>query len=135
MKRMFRRTAFVLGWLSCGFVIGAVWPGFPYGYSRSEALAWLMTSGSHPTRYASNYSERAFARIQRGMSRDDVRNLAGQPLEKSTTMRGVETWSYSLPASNSGNFHARFVEFASDGMVCLIVRGFFSEECDYCWLD
>ena len=78
------------------------------GISEGYCVVWPSIG----TRFASEFSERGFTRVQRGMSREQVRTLLGYPLSISSVrpapsgmpewQRGDETWQYSQDSSAMG---------------------------------
>jgi hypothetical protein len=102
------------------------WPAVRQGYGVSDTLACVVTTGRHATRYAAGYAENAFAQIRPGMTREEVLGRLGQPLERVgyPSSRPEFEWRYSQPASRSGHFHLRAVEFGPDGKVSAVLRRF-----------
>jgi hypothetical protein len=129
MRRLFKELLFVTGSLSCGLVIGATWPGWPYGYSFSETLARIVTAGTQETRFAPRYSETTFNRIELGMNQEEVLNGLGSPLK--TNYSGY--WEYSEPLNirKSDAYHVREISFEPTGNVRHKLKVFYAgEDCE-----
>jgi hypothetical protein len=62
-------------------------------FSRSEFYCYLWPTID--TQFAIQYSEKAFQKIEPGMTKDDVRKLLGEPIDKVIKKNGMEMWSYS----------------------------------------
>ncbi|WP_164011681.1 outer membrane protein assembly factor BamE domain-containing protein [Pyxidicoccus trucidator] len=68
------------------------------------------------TTFAAGYSEEAFAKVEAGMSREEVTKLLGQPLGIVTWDNGRETWEYSK-ATHGGGYQQRNIVFSEQGEV------------------
>ena len=74
---------------------------FALGSTGNEGYCWLWPSID--TRYAPDYAERKFQRIESGMTQEQVVGLIGQPLRKQSYLgrdpvrlaRREEEWSYT----------------------------------------
>jgi hypothetical protein len=74
-------------------------PGFFYSNSEAYCFFWPGID----TRYASDYSERSFGRVEVGMTKDQVVELLGAPVRAHGFWRshpaykesGDEVWSYT----------------------------------------
>jgi hypothetical protein len=111
---------------SVGLFAVLVLTAIQYGYGASDTVNCLVTTGQHATKYATGYTDRAFAQIHAGMTRDEVLRVLGEPLERATWSSWPEgDWKYSQPATSSGHFHLRSVRFAPDGMVSDAIRVFY----------
>lgn len=120
-------------WLSAVVAVGCLglgallaWPALRQGYGFSDTLACVLTTGRNATRYATGYSDRAFAEIRPGMTRAEVLGRLGQPLERVgyPSSRPEFEWRYSQAATRSGHFHLRAVQFGPDGKVVTVLRRF-----------
>jgi outer membrane protein assembly factor BamE (lipoprotein component of BamABCDE complex) len=63
-------------------------------YPHSEAYCFF--NPSIDTRYAAGYSEKAFDKIENGMTMEEVRRLLGTPLYEIPNDNGTEEWGYTL---------------------------------------
>lgn len=103
------------------------------GYGASDWSDWIATLGDHPgTRFAPGFSEAQFAQIKVGMTRDEVRKVAGKPLYWIPWTTGLsegtgQDWSYSDSVTNVPNYHVRDVMFDSKGRVVEIWKAFYAE--------
>lgn len=74
------------------------------------------------TEYASGYSDKAFRRLSRGMSSNDVKTLLGEPFRRwdivsrkelfGSQFAENETWVYSR-STHDGSFRIRSVQFCN----------------------
>ena len=111
---------------SVGLFAILVLPAIHYNYGASDTINCLVTTGQHATKYATGYTDRAFAQIHGGMTQDEVLRVLGEPLERATWSSWPEgEWKYSQPATSSGPFHLRSVRFAPDGKVSEAFRVFY----------
>lgn len=101
-------------------VIYAAIIGFPnrHCHSGTDFFYYVLFAGEDKTQFAPNYSEDHFFEIRRGMSKDDVTALLGEPLEKNMIDGGsyVEVWRYTH-APQKTNYWFRLVLFDKDGKV------------------
>jgi len=101
------------------------------GYGVSDWLAWLDCAGEHPpTRYAPGFSETGFSKVQRGMTREEVKWLLGEPLDKRRWPPSGYLWEYSEPGTNIPHFHQRDILFTPDGKVSQRVKRYYNEDCE-----
>jgi hypothetical protein len=111
----------LVAWLSAIILAGAIhfllldgWPG--------TLAAWTL---GHDTEYAPGYSTMGYLRIRTGMTKEQVRSLAGQPLatQHEPSAPNTERWHWTRsPGSN--NYRYRSVEF-TDGRVSKTRAGFY----------
>jgi outer membrane protein assembly factor BamE (lipoprotein component of BamABCDE complex) len=76
------------------------------------SIVWSQRS---QTRYASGFSERAFASLPDGTSSEEVLRLLGPPLQRKEISNGTTVWYYSQGLSK--NFDHRALVFDSGGRV------------------
>lgn len=68
------------------------------------------------TTFSSGFTEKAFAKVEAGMSKEEVKRLLGQPLNVVTWDDGEETWEYSK-AAHGGGYQQRNIVFSEKGDV------------------
>ncbi len=122
-----RRAALAIVIVGILALVGALaWPAVRQGYGFKDTVACMLTTGRNATRYATGYSDAAFAQIRKGMTRDEVLQLLGQPLERVgyPSSHAEMDWKYSQPASRSGHYHLRVVRFGADEKVSAVLRRF-----------
>jgi hypothetical protein len=127
MKWLFRPVTVVVVAILF-FAAVAMFPTIYYGYSVEDSMACLTTIGDRQTAYPEKYSERKFARIRVGMTPDQVTALVGPPLEQSEweiSTNIAAWWRYSRPASKSGHYHYRALQFSTQGAVVKVHRSFY----------
>lgn len=111
-KSVIRLVVLLLVVLFLGF------PFFRYGYSFSDGLECIFTTGQHETQFSAGYSDRAFAQVLPGMTTNEVLHILGEPLNGSSWSKWSEgQWEYSMPASSSGHYHLRTIQFTKEGLV------------------
>src|SRR6266850_1069661 len=81
--------------------------------SVAGAFFSIVWSQRPQTRYASGFSERAFASIPVGTSAEEVLRLLGPPLQRKKMSNGTTVWYYSEGLSK--NFDHRALVFDSGG--------------------
>src|SRR5262245_14258904 len=107
--------------ISVSVVAACLWPHIRYGYDFADTVDCLLTTGGHKTRYAPGYSDFAFNRVRLGMSRSEVLDILGEPLERYAPWQPDFAWRYSVPATNTGHFHLRELRFSPEGLVIDII--------------
>jgi len=101
-------TAFLLGRKRYGWALLALCLIMPaslvlwYQATRVDLVAsWLYPSD---TVYASQFSPRQFRKVFKGMDRQELVKLLGQPLERRVNADRQEYWYYSQPGRHSQNY-------------------------------
>jgi outer membrane protein assembly factor BamE (lipoprotein component of BamABCDE complex) len=80
------------------------------------------------TRFAPGYSHFGFWRVRNGDTKDQVRALIGDPVEKGYRNMTLdpdtaEQWFYAVSPSG-GNHHVRIVVFSPEGRVSDVIGGY-----------
>jgi len=134
MKLVLKLSLTIVAILIVGLVTVAAYPPVHFrGYGLSDWFQWIVTIGEHPgTRFAPGFSEAQFAQIKIGMTKREVRTIAGKPLYWETWASGRsdgigENWSYSESVTNIPDFHLRDVRFNSQGRVVEVWKAFLAE--------
>ena len=80
MTRRFKVLA--VGALGSGSLFAVlVLSAIHHGYGVSDTISCLVTTGQQATKYATGYTDRAFAQIHSGRTGDEVLGVLGEPLE------------------------------------------------------
>lgn len=86
-------------------------------HSAMDAFSFVLFLGDDGTVYSRNYSEKAFEKVQPGMSRKEVLSLLGTPLRVDRfDDPPEEVWRYTLAPSDR-NYFFRIIVFSRDGFV------------------
>ena len=89
-------------------------------YTLADSLYSVVLGWATDTEWAKDYSERKFAKVNIGMTREEVRKIMGEPIPQSNSDYWAHTWSPS-----STHYHLRGIMFSPSGHVTEIVRGFY----------
>ena len=89
-------------------------------YTPADVFYTVLLGWETDTSWAKDYSERNFAKVTIGMTREEVRSIMGDPVRK--PLPGY--WSYTYSPSGT-HYHQRAVLFSESGSVTQIVRGFY----------
>jgi len=91
------------------------------GYSAEDSFYSLTMCRLTDTAWAEGYSERKFAKVRLGMSREEVRSIMGDPICKSYN---ENYWGYTESPSGT-HYHQRGFVFSESGQVMEVVNGFY----------
>ena len=86
---------------------------------REKVLLMVMYED---TTYAKDYSEENFFKIKKGMTKEEVKKILGEPLFKT---ENNNYWHYSWYGNGTGNHLTRLIIFGKDGKVERIERDFY----------
>ncbi|MGD0262257.1 MAG: hypothetical protein ABSD29_21025 [Verrucomicrobiota bacterium] len=129
MRRLPKSAVVVAGVCLVGLLVVSSRAALRAGYDVSDWLGWLDCVGEHPpTRYAPGFSEDRFAKVQRGMTREEVEWLLGAPLDKRWWPPWGCLWEYSEPGTNIPHYHQRDILFTPDGKVSQRLKHYFNED-------
>jgi|SRR5688572_12750176 len=89
-------------------------------YTLTDSLYSGFFGWMTDTSWAESYSERNFAKVSVGMTKDEVQNIMGEPVWSPNPNYWGYTWSPS-----SSHYHQRGFVFTPSGSVTRIVKGFY----------
>jgi len=94
------------------------WARYDYGFLDSQVAFYCITDGG--TLYADGYSEEGFRSVERGMSKQNVREILGEPIVR-PWFQGAHgdpsKWWYAFQRRPRMNAHRRCIEFGPDDRV------------------
>ena len=90
------------------------------GYTLSDSMNSGLLGWTTDTSWAKEYSEQKFAKVTVGMTREEVRNIMGDP----PCNPNPDYWGYTWSPSGT-HYHQRGFVFSVSGRVTEIVKGFY----------
>ena len=90
------------------------------GYNVDDSIYSVVWGWATDTAWAEGYSEKKFAKVRLGMTRDQVQSIMGKPIWEPNN----EYWSYTRSPSGT-HYHQRGFVFSESGHVEEIVKGFY----------
>lgn len=98
---------------------------YRFGYGVEDGFYRTLMFPFEGTVWAQGFNEKAFLKVQIGMSQLQVVHLLGEPLRKDLDCDESCFWLYSGQDSGTADFDQRWVVFGADRKVNEIRKSFF----------